>query len=279
MDKQGHIDLERISSSIETLSSIENVINIVNLSDNFDDIEKCFRQVNFEHSNCLSYKESLDTIYQDLEFIKKRINELSDALRKTKANYTNITTFSEEEIKEFSSLYKTSDSGKELAKLVGTENTFSLKDLATNLEGTNNNVTTIPAPTPETTPMYEQQSEPINTIPIGIAIGATGIAGSIGAVIIDDMYGGKKSGKYKNRKKRISDDELDIDDYNEDDIIEENYDYDQIRKATGAETGSYRAARLTREADRFYGNELDKMELEDDEEYIDEDDDDDYDDF
>ena len=62
MSKEGHVDLERISNSIETLSSVENIVNLVNLEDNFEDIEKCFRQINFEHANCLSYKEPLDVI-------------------------------------------------------------------------------------------------------------------------------------------------------------------------------------------------------------------------
>ena len=38
MNKQGHIDLEKISTSIDTLSSIENIINIVDLSDSFEEI-------------------------------------------------------------------------------------------------------------------------------------------------------------------------------------------------------------------------------------------------
>ena len=253
MSKEGYIDLERISSSIETLTSIENIVNLVNLSDNFEDIEKCFRQINFEHSNCLSYKESLELIYADLESVKRKINELAEALRRTKLNYTKINSFSENDIKEFSEIYKTTPSSDELSKLVGINaKRFSLSDIATDLNGANNNnVTTIPVP--DTTP---QEQEPINTVPIGIAIGATGIAGSIGAVIVDDIYTRREK-----KSKKVTKNDVYIEDYNEDDIIEEDYDYDKIRKSSGIAQGPYRAARLEREADRFYGNDLQKMAL------------------
>ena len=39
MNKEGHIDLEQISHSINTLSSIENIINTVDLADNFEEVE------------------------------------------------------------------------------------------------------------------------------------------------------------------------------------------------------------------------------------------------
>ncbi len=305
MSKEGHVDLERISNSIETLSSVENIVNLVNLEDNFEDIEKCFRQINFEHANCLSYKEPLDVIYQDLNNIKRKVNELSDALRRTKINYTTINTFSDKDIKEFSKLFKGSSSSEELAKLVGTKNSFKITDLNTELNiQNNNNVTKIPAPTEQTTeqggtattvpdtyitnteyenittipqqttiPEQTTQNEPINTVPIGIAIGATGIAGSVGAVIVDDIYR-----KREKNSKKIKKEDVYMDDYNEDDIIEEDYDYDQIRNSSGIAQGPYRAARFSREADRFYGNQLQDMNLSDDEEYLDEYDDD-YEDF
>ena len=288
MSKEGHVDLERISNSIETLSSVENIVNLVNLEDNFEDIEKCFRQINFEHANCLSYKEPLDVIYQDLNTIKRKVNDLSDALRRTKNNYTTISTFTDKDIKEFSEIFKNTPSSEELSKLVGTKNTFKITDLNTELNiEQNNNVTTIPTPdstnnnggtvttVPQTTTIPQQttESEPINTVPIGIAIGATGIAGSVGAVIVDDIYR-----KREKNSKRIKKEDVYMEDYNEDDIIEEDYDYDQIRNSSGIAQGPYRAARFSREADRFYGNQLQDMKLSDDEEYLDEYDDD-YEDF
>lgn len=304
MDKEGYIDLERISKSVETLSSIENLINLVNLDDNFEDIEKNFRQINFEHANCLSYKESISQVYSDLEHVKRRINELAEALRRTKANYTNISSFSEKDIKEFTQIYSSTPAGEDLSKLVGGEavkvgSNFSVKNLTaaiptpgnnqndmqtmTNPYGNNQNnpsnnqdgnVTTIP--TPQTAP--QQDNQPIDAVPIGIAIGATGIAGSIGAIIVDDIY----SKKSKQRKVKKSD--VYIEDYNEDEIIDDGDYYESVPRNydIGIAQGPYRAARLQREADRFYGNQLEDLHLGKNE-YSDntskEDDDDDYDNF
>ena len=263
MNKEGYIDLEKISVSIETLSSIENVVNLVDLSDNFEDIEKCFRQLNFEHANCLKYKDSLSTIYADLELIKRKINELVEALKRTKLNYTKINSFSEKDIKEFTEIYKATPASEDLSKLVGTQNTFSLSDLAAKLP--NQEVTTVPLP--ETTPA--QTNEPVNTVPIGIAIGATGIAGSIGAVIVDDIY--SKREKYH----KVKSEEVYLEDYKEDtdDIIEDDYYTKKPSKSKGIAQGPYRAVRLDRESDRYYGNQLSSMELDDEYEYFDEDDD------
>lgn len=311
MDKEGNIDLERISNSVETLSSIENLVNLVSLDDNFEDIEKCFRQINFEHANCLSYKEPITQIYSDLEHIKRKINELSEALRRTKANYTTISSFSEKEIKEFTQIYKSTPASEDLSKLVGGDavkvgTNFSVKSLTAALPtpGTtgemgnlsdpslynnpysnnqnnpvnnqNGNVTTIPAPdtTPQTT-----NNQPVDTVPIGIAIGATGIVGSIGAVIVDDMY------SKKNRKqKKVRKNDVYIEDYNEDEIIDDGDAYESVQRNydTGIAQGPYRAARFEREADRFYGNQLQGLGLgrrADDVEEEEEDDDTDYDNF
>ena len=55
-----------------------------------------------------------------------------------------------------------------------------------------------------------------------------------------------------------------IEEYNEDDILDEDYDYDQIRRSSGIAQGPYRAARMAREADRYYGNQLQDIQLADD---------------
>lgn len=311
MDKEGYIDLERISGSVETLSSIENLVNLVNLDDNFEDIEKKFRQINFEHANCLSYKESLSQIYSDLEHIKRKVNELAEALRRTKANYTNINTFSDKDIKEFTQIYSSTPASEDLSKLVGkaavkvgTKYTIPNLTAALPSPGTppemgnqnnqnnnqtyipnntpnnmynnqngNENVTTIPAPQPT----EQTSNQPIDTIPIGIAIGATGIAGSIGAVIVDDMY-------RKKNKKKVRKSDIYIEDYNEDEIIDDESSYESVSRNydPGIAQGPYRAARFQREADRFYGNQLQdlnlgKKDLEDP--TIDDNDDDNYDNF
>ncbi|MBP5679274.1 MAG: hypothetical protein J6X28_05585 [Bacilli bacterium] len=278
MNKEGHIDLEKISGSIEPLSSMENIINVVDLSDNFLDIEKSLRQINFEHANCLPYKESMELIFSDLESVKRKINLLADALRKTKANYTDISSFSERDLKEFTKIYKETPAGEDLSKLVGEALKGKIKSVVSEVKAElptemttsdNGNVTTIPIP--ETTPTTE---EPFNTVPIGIAIGATGIAGSIGAVIVDDMYSKKNK-----KNKRISHNDVYIEEYTGDDILDDSsYSATQrdLYNDPGIVQGPYRAARMEREADRYYGNQLQGMNLsEDDNIYVDADDDDD----
>ena len=83
-------------------------------------------------------------------------------------------------------IYKSTPASETLSKLVGTNQTFKLSDLTTQVANQDNNsVTTIPLPE-TTTPVRE--NAPVDTVPIGVAIGATGLAGSIGAVIVDDIY-------------------------------------------------------------------------------------------
>lgn len=277
MNKKGTIDLEKISSSAETLSSIENVINVVDLSSNFGDIEKILRQINFEHANCINYKEPMELIYADLEAIKRKINILAEALRKTKTSYSKINSFTDEDIKEFREIYKETPASEDLSKLVGDvkqgDFTSIAKTMTADLPEENqvssiplpdeNNVTTIPTPEP----VVEQ--EPIDTLPIGIAIGATGIAGSIGAVIVDDIYTKKEKEERRKSRKGIY-----VEDYEEDNLLESDgyYASNKLQEESGAVSGPYRAARFEREADRYYGNQLQKWDLADDDEneYIDE---------
>ncbi len=274
MNKEGNIDLERISTSIERLSSIENLVNLVTIADNFEELEDYFRQINFEHSSCLSYKEQMAEIFSDWDQIKRKVNELVDALRRTKANYININHFSDEEIKQFSQIYKSTNASEDLSKLVGTSDRFNFRSaIATDL--TNSGAETIPSqngistvPAPVTNP--EPVKEPINTVPIGIAIGATGIAGSVGAVIADDIYRRREKEHKKDKNEGVY-----FEEYDEDDILDEKYNYDEERKAPAIQQGPYHATRMAREADRFYGNQLDKLNLEDEEE----EDDNDYDEF
>ena len=146
-------------------------------------------------------------------------------------------------------------------------------NVSADIAGVNDgNVTTIPAPEP-TTP--QEESKIVDTVPIGVGIGVTGIAGSIGAVIVDDMYQKKEK-----ENKVIEDSEIYAEDYNDEaeSKVEESYDYNKIRSELGIVQGPYRAARLNREADRYYGGEIAKKIEDDDIEYVDEDDDD-YEDF
>lgn len=220
-----HIDIEKINGSIETLSSIESLVNYNNLAINFEEMDEYFKKINFEHANCLYYRDYLDKIYESLEFIKRRINELNEYLRNSGESYAKINDSTKKDL---------SDISKDLAN--GVKNS---------LDG---NITTIPkAPEP-----LEETKPPINTLPIGVAIAATGIAGSVGAVIIDEKY----------REKEIDQEEVDIDvDEYKEPINEENKEK-EIPEIDVIEP--YKAVRREREADKYYGNEFHNFMLEDD---------------
>ena len=86
--------------------------------------------------------------------------------------------------------------------------------------------------------------------------------------------------KKEKENKVIEDSEIYAEDYNDEaeSKVEESYDYNKIRNELGIVQGPYRAARMNREADRYYGGEIAKKIEDDDIEYVDEDDDD-YEDF
>ena len=72
-------------------------------------------------------------------------------------------------------------------------------------EQSNSNITTIPYNGTEQTQNLESNT-PYNTVPIGLGIAASGIAGAIGAVIIDD----KKTKNKKRKPNRVYSDDGDI---------------------------------------------------------------------
>ena len=59
----GCIDLERISNSLETLSSIESCINNTDLTQYIEDIEKTITDTNFEHGNCIGFGQHIKIRY------------------------------------------------------------------------------------------------------------------------------------------------------------------------------------------------------------------------
>lgn len=224
MNSSAQIDLDKISDCIETMSFLENAVNYNDLYSNFEEMDIYFRKLNFEHANCLYYKDSLDEIYENIEYVKRKINELADYLRTSKKNYTEINE-------------KTKDDLLYLNKQLGA-------DLKNSLDG---NITTIPKAKEQ-----PKENPPINTVPIGLAIGATGIAGSIGAVIINEKYG--------------NDDELE--EYEEvTEEVEVKPEKEDGRASVQAieKIEPYKAIRRDREVDQFYGNQFEDIILQDDE--------------
>ena len=78
MDYKVNIDLDRVNDTLNTLDTLENVFHQIDFSLAFDDMNQYFRTINFEHGNCLVYKDLLDSIYDDLDYVKQNVkaNEL-----------------------------------------------------------------------------------------------------------------------------------------------------------------------------------------------------------
>lgn len=218
----GKIDLELLNDSIETIFGVQNLVNNVNLADNFEEIEKYFRNINFEHSYCLEYKEQLDIVYSDLNDIRDKINKLTETLTVIKNSYSNIEELEPNSIK----------------KIIGNIKT-DINDVS------NENITRIEKP--QTDPSLEEK--PYSTVPIGIAIGATGIAGSVGAVIVNDKYGPEIA-------------ESEIEEYNYLSDDEPDFEVKEHAQKKEEEIIPYHASREDRESDKYYGNSND-LDLED----------------
>ena len=272
-----HLDLEKLNKSVETISGIEDCISSRDLSEGFSNLEHFFRDINFEHGNCLKYKEDLELIFSNIDQIKRKVSNLADALITTTENYGDIESLNSNDIKELTAAYGSTPASENLGNLMEKTNQFR-KDLATDLNpptvgvpqtnneqattqdpnayvnnnnnnnynnfNNNQNVTTIP----QEEPMEEYTTKTINTVPIGIAIGAAGIVGSIGAVVVNEKYGRKN----KNKELEEIDDDVVFasSDTGNDDMFqtdEENLE--------SYET-PYKASREEREADRYYGNEI-----------------------
>ena len=263
MNGTNHLDLEKINKSIETISGVEDCISNRDLSEEFTNLENYFRDINFEHGNYLSYKEDLEMILNNINQIKRKISSLADSLITTVENYDNIESLDDNDKKELNSIYSGNISNDKLATPTANKNNFRMNLAAdlygsttqqsnqqviqnSNINNNNGTVTTIPQ---VEEPIEEYTTKSINTVPIGIAIGATGIIGSIGAVVINEKYGNKgQKTKYKKEDDEalLASSKSDVtDNYFQSD--EDNFDNYE---------SPYKASRVQREVDRYYGNDI-----------------------
>ena len=243
------IDLDLLNGSIETISGVQSLINNVDLTEDFIELEDYFKKINFEHSYCINYKESIEIIYNKLSDIKNTINKLSEILSVIKNSYSNVL--------------------EEESNSSGISN--YLKNAKTSV---NESITKIE-------PQNNQQSieeKPYSTVPIGLAIGATGIAGSVGAVVVNEKYGSELQDYEPDELSEIlpdyESDELSekLPDYEPNKLLEENSDSEanelskesnEYPKQIEEETLPYHASRTIRESDKYYGNSDNELELED----------------
>ena len=248
------IDLNLLNGSIETISGVQNLINNVDLTDNFIELEEYFRKINFEHSYCINYKKTMELIYNNLDDIKNKINRLSEVLSVIKNSYSDIL---EEETNSngISNFFKNAKT--------------SVNESITKIEPQNN--------------QQSIEEKPYSTVPIGLAIGATGIAGSVGAVVVNEKYGSELQDYEPDELSEIlpdyESDELSekLPDYEQNKLLEENsdseanelseeesdYESNEYPKQIEEETLPYHASRTIRESDKYYGNSDNELELED----------------
>lgn len=208
------VDLEKLSSSLKVIEGINNSINDLKLSNIVLDIDNNISIISFEHGNCFSgYKEILDSLIDSTNKLKSEVNELDKSLEKTISSFSDIENVS-----------------------------FRKEDLLTD-------VTKIPEVETETTEVQEKSS--INTIPIGLGIGAAGIAGSVGMVAADSM------GLIDDKKKD------DIPEYNDQvAIVEKKEEPDEDEEFIAHEekfddVTPYHASRDKDVMDKFYDEEED----------------------
>ena len=161
MNNQNSVDLEKLTNSLKVVEVANDNLNNMSLSNIIMDIDSDLTKWNFEHGNCFKdYKEVLDSLIKELDNLKVETSELAKSLGKTISNFYNKK------------------------KNISFRKTDLLNNLSSAVE--NSNVNKIPEPVTETDSGIQEQ-DPINTVPVGLGIAASGIAGSVGAVIVDSM--------------------------------------------------------------------------------------------
>ena len=166
------IDKIRLGESIKTLEELDNCLNNNYLVNNILEIEEIIKTLNINHNNCISnYKDKIDTILYNIQDLKKEINKLNNSVAITLKEFSEADQFKTKDIED---IFGKFDNSTDVSNLTVNNN---LK-VAPNIQEFRNNLATsvIGAVDPS-----------INTVPIGLGIGAAGITASIGAVVVDSM--------------------------------------------------------------------------------------------
>ena len=239
MEYTGQIKFDKVASSIGMLSSIENHISHGELEKYFAEMEKIINSTNYNHDNCISnYKQYLNEILLDISSIKSEIKALNSQLKGIITEFDSIDEINHRDLKkqEFSTLKVANDMNNPNNTTPG----ISEEDI-----------------NPITPVVQEEYNESKDfTIPIAIGVAATGIVGSISAIIID------------NNKRKRKKPNLDFEDYTSSDDIEiEEKKKNQTAQDTLMNQNSnevfepspYKAVRDKRSADENY---FDNMSLD-----------------
>ena len=238
MAKEVRLDIDKIVKSYETVESIETHVSTHNFHEYFFDMEDLIDEVNLKHDKCFSgYQERVYEIIESIDKIKNKINLLSDSLRKTIDKITKLTDLS---IEQTSKLNRQATSDVQYRESLSQVNNDSSQEIIS-----------IPTPTIEETKQEGLFPEGYNTTPIGLGIGAAGITGAIGAVVIDSMM--PKSAKKQQPKYEIDDD--DINDYRDYEIADEAEEKPIVSLKIDPSMTSYQASRNHESMKKFYNDE------------------------
>ena len=170
------LDTDKITSTVETLKSIDNCLSNKDLKDSFFEMEELLNKYNFEHGNfTTSYKDTLEIIEDEITKIKKGISDLGFGVEQTNHLLSNTQEKTVRDVQELSNVY-----GVGVAEGIPSDSPIKIqKDLKTSI------AEVISAGIPEAQPTNNE----INTVPIGIGIGVAGAVGAIGAVAYDAIRG------------------------------------------------------------------------------------------
>ena len=213
------IDCNKISTSINNLIPVYNLINNINIYEGIQDVDSEITKINFEHGNCIdNYKEQIRNIYNEIDLLQKDINSLFEGL-----NYT-IENTNSETINDLNHIKKITDFYQGTSASTNIFNAF--KQISTSVSS--------------------NQEQPYSTVPIGLGIAASGISAAAGTVLVDSMY----SNDSKNEKiENLDDYENEEEKQVQDNESESKYEMDEIPTP-------YHASRDKIIANKFYeGNE------------------------
>lgn len=231
MKDSQNIDFEKILNTTKILNNIENTIHNKNLINSFYEIEEYIKNINFIHTNCIiNYKDSLSILLNNYNKMIEEITRLNSTLSKILSHY------SEKDNKD---------------------------NIFLNTKAELKEVTKVPLPEQNNTTISENSnsntSTEINTVPIGLGIATTGIVASAGAVIYDEYKRKNKNNIVLDKFEPVEDSSIEI----ENDVDESDMDILNNENNQDLKTPAYEATRSNNNIDKFYGENVEYYEDED----------------
>ena len=239
------IDIDKLTKSSMMVEDINSYLMTTDLNIYLVDMEEEIKNINTIHGNCLiDYKKSFDVVSEELNEVKGKITKFDDSLKRTIKDFSDTDQLNDNDLKEISGMYD--DSKEKLMKFNSPE--FRKANIAADTYS----VTQIPSSSSEvsTSSNEAQNSNKINTLPIGIGIAAAGVAASAGAVVLDSL-------NYKNKDKKYA-----LEEYHPDDVISVNESESEDVAPTEVknfdEVLPYKASRDSDAMKKFYGDDSEK---------------------